>query len=590
VPEGLEESEIMASDAALAAALLAVDPTGLKGAVLRGRAGGGRESWLAAFRQLIPECGGLHRLPTHATDDRLLGGLDLTATLAAGRPLVERGILARADKGVLLIPSAERLAAATAAKIAGVMDTGEVRIERDGLAQRHATHFSVIALDEGIDDECVPGVLRDRLAFHLSLDEIGGVGDGPSFTPEDIANARARLPTIVLGDDAVEALCSVARAFGITSFNAPLLAVRAACCNAALHGGGETSDRDVAAAARLVLAPRALVIPSAAEEQQPETKEQPENDPSESQQDQEQRQPTESDLQEFVLAAAQAAIPPHLLARLLDRRSARTRGDAAKGAGATQQTVRRGRPAGTRRGTLRAGARLNVLETLRAAAPWQSLRASGRAQQTEGERRRIVVQPDDFRVRRLKEQRETVTMFVVDASGSTALHRLAEAKGAVELLLADCYVRRDQVALLAFGGRGAELLLPPTRSLTRARRRLADLPGGGGTPLAEALEQAGLLARAIKRRHQTPAVVLLTDGRPNICRDGSRGRDAAEADAIEAAATLRHDGVAALLIDTSPRGEPSAVRIAESIGAQYVPLPHADAQTVSTEVRARLGS
>ncbi len=586
MPEGPDCSEpTPAQDAALAAAMLAVDPIGLGGAVLRGRAGGVQENWLLGLRELVPDGLAIHRLPTHATDDRLLGGLDLTATLAAGRPIVERGILARANDGILLVPSAERLAATTAAKIIGAMDTGEVRIERDGLAQQHATRFSVIALDEGIEEEKVPAALRDRLAFHLSLDEIGYREETSDFTPQDIKDARARLSEIVWDDEAVGVLCKVALALGITSFNAPILAMRAATCSAALRGSA--SNHDMAIAARLVLAPRATVLPST-EDQEVQEQTQPERNEVEN--DREQRQPTDAELQDVVLAAAQAAIPPNLLARLLDRRSLRQRRDAAKGAGAEQQTVRRGRPAGTRRGNLRKGARLNVLETLRAAAPWQSLRTQSRPGSAPVSSRRIVVKPDDFRVRRLKEKRETVTVFVVDASGSTALHRLAEAKGAVELLLADCYVRRDQVALIAFGGRGTELLLPPTRSLTRARRRLADLPGGGGTPLADALEQAGVLAQAIKRRHQTPAVVLLTDGRPNLSRDGRRGREAAEADALDAAGVLRHDGVAALLIDTSPRGEQSALRIAEAVGAQYVALPHADAQAVSQEVRARLGS
>ncbi|MEM7397687.1 MAG: magnesium chelatase subunit D [Pseudomonadota bacterium] len=588
MPKGLNRLDETLRDAARAAALFAVDPIGLGGAVLRGRATGGREAWLELLRSLMPDNPPFHRLPTHATDDRLLGGLDLTATLSAGRPIVERGILAKSDQGIVLIPSAERLGAATAAKISGALDTGAVTIERDGLAKQHTTRFSVIALDEGIDDECAPGALRDRLALHLCLDELRCIGDVVNFSRDDITKARARLPDMSLADEAVEVLCSVARAFGIASFNAPLLAVRAACCNAALNG--EVSDQDIAIAARLVLAPRAILVPTQDDQETPDSPEPPEHEAEESEEDQDKHQPSDADLQEVILAAAQAAIPSDLLARLLNRRSARNRGDGAKGTGAERRTVRRGRPAGTRRGHLRSGARLNVLETLRAAAPWQTLRNRTRAPHDATGYRRIVVRPDDFRVRRLKEQRETVTMFVVDASGSTALSRLAEAKGAVELLLADCYVRRDHVALLAFRGRGAELLLPPTRSLTRARRRLADLPGGGGTPLAEALEQASLLAQSIKRRHQTPAVVLLTDGRPNISRDGKRGRDAAEADAIEAAAALRHHGVAALLIDTSPRGEASAERIADAIGAQYVPLPHADAQAVSMEVRARLGS
>ena len=105
----------------------------------------------------------------------------------------------------------------------------------------------------------------------------------------------------------------------------------------------------------------------------------------------------------------------------------------------------------------------------------------------------------------------------MDASGSSALHRLAEAKGAIELLLASCYVRRDRVALVAFRGQSAELLLPPTRSLVRAKRSLASLPGGGGTPLAAGIDVSLLLADAVQRRGGTPTIVLLTDGRANVC-------------------------------------------------------------------------
>lgn len=576
----------LAEDAALAAALLAIDAAGLGGAVLRGRTGGAGESWLGVLRDLMPDEGAVRRLPAHATDDRILGGLDLSATLSAGRPVVERGILAAADGCVLLIPSAERLPAATAAKVAAAMDTREVMIERDGLTQRHETRFSVIALDEGIDEETAPAALRDRLAFHLSLDAIGRREIRSDLTREDIAAAQGRLEGVALDDDAVEALCGVAAAFGVSCFNAVLLAVRAARCHAALHGRASPGSDDVVVAARLVLAPRATRLPQVDEE---EPQDVPEQEPAEPEAEPSQRPEGKSESQDIVVAAAQAAIPPDLLARLMTRRSSRARGEAQRGSGASQRTVRRGRPTGTKRGALRAGARLNVLETLRAAAPWQSLRAQARREQARDGRRRVEVRPDDFRVRRMKDRRETVTVFVVDASGSTALHRLAEAKGAVELLLADCYVRRDQVALFSFGGRGTELLLPPTRSLTRAKRCLADLPGGGGTPLAEALERAAHLAQAIKRKNQTPAVVLLTDGRPNLCRDGRHGREAAEADAVAAAATLRHDGIASLLIDTSTRPDRGPARIAEAMGAEYVPLPFADAQSVSAEVRVRLG-
>jgi magnesium chelatase subunit D len=175
-------------------------------------------------------------------------------------------------------------------------------------------------------------------------------------------------------------------------------------------------------------------------------------------------------------------------------------------------------------------------------------------------------------------------VFVVDASGSTALHRLGEAKGAVELLLADCYVRRDRVALIAFRGRGAELLLPPTRSLVRAKRCLAGLPGGGGTPLAAGIEAATALADALRRRGETPFLVFLSDGAANVARDGSHGRPHALADAESAAARLRETGVAAVVVDTSPRPGPLAERLAEAMQARYLPLPRADAAAVSRAV------
>lgn len=588
-----------AGDARLAAVLLAIDPTGLGGVALRGRAGGARETWLGLLREVLPAATRLRRLPVHITDDRLLGGLDLAATLAAGRPIVERGVLADTDGGLLLVPLAERMSPAVAARIAAAMDKGEVAMERDGLTQRLPTRFGVVALDEGIgDDEQPPAALLDRLACHISLDDMDGdIGTaeiGTNVSPEGVVRAKDRLCDVAVPAEAIEALCGVAVALGIASLNAPLLALKAARCVAALRGHATVDDEDVATAARLVLAPRATVIPMVQEQEEqepepPDEEQQDAPDPERPDDASEQTTPSDAALQEIVLAAARAAIPPGLLARLTGRQSPTSRNSAPGRAGQRQQMTRRGRPAGTRRGDLRGGERLNILETLRAAAPWQRLRSRIQPLHKSGPRR-IEVRADDFRIKRLKDRRETVTIFVVDASGSSALHRLAEAKGAVELLLADCYVRRDEVALLSFGGRGVELLLPPTRSLTRAKRCLAGLPGGGGTPLAEALEHAATLATAMKRKHQTPTIVVLTDGRPNIARDGSRGREAAAHDAMGAARALRDTGIAVLLIDTSQRVEAGAARFAEAMGAQYVPLPYADARMLSDEVKARIGS
>lgn len=296
-----------------------------------------------------------------------------------------------------------------------------------------------------------------------------------------------------------------------------------------------------------------------------------------------------------MLAAAHAAIPAGLLAGLKLGTGHRARGAAGR-SGAAQKSQSRGRPIGARRGEPRAGARLHLIETLRAAAPWQRLRRAQMGQAPSADpgtaagagpaAPRVLVRREDFHVARLRQRRQTTTVFVVDASGSAALNRLAEAKGAVELLLADCYVRRDRVAVLAFRGAGAELLLPPTRSLARAKRSLAALPGGGGTPLAAGLDAARQLADGIRRRGETPIVVLLTDGRANIARDGTPGRARAIDEAHAAARQLRMEAFTALLLDTSPQPEASARLLAQAMGATYLPLPYAGAQRLSQAVHA----
>lgn len=578
------------SDAALAAALFAVDPSGLGGIVVRARAGPVRDSWLAQLRALLPAGAAIRRLPLNTADNRLLGGLDLAATLRAGRPVAERGLLAETDGGVLILAMAERIAAATVARLSATLDSHEVLLERDGLAGRHPARIGVVALDEGIDDERPHPALLERLAFHVDLDGLDRVI--LAATPDAIAAARALLPRVAGGDAILSALSETALALGVASLRAEILALRVAGASAALAGRSRIEDGDAAVAARLVLAPRATRLPATAQADDPGPEPAPSEDPAPgdtspppAEGGDERDGSTTPDVGEVVLAAARAAIPPGLLSQL--QSTARFRGSKAPAgqAGASQQSPKRGRPAGVRRGEPRGGARLNVIETLRAAAPWQRLRARPDRSPAPGPAR-IEIRPDDFRITRFKQKSETTTIFAVDASGSLALSRLAEAKGAVELLLADCYVRRDQVALLAFRGAGVELLLPPTRSLVRAKRSLAGLPGGGATPLAAAIDAAVALGDQIRRRGQTPVIVFLTDGRANMARDGSGGRGRAEEEALSAARLARATGIRTLVVDAGPRPQPPARRLAAEMGALYLPLPLANAAALSDAVRA----
>ena len=548
------------ADAVWAATLLAVDPHALGGIVLRAAAGPVRDHWTGLLRALRDPQQPWRRMPSHIGDERLLGGLDLTATLQRGRPVAQRGLLAECDGGLLLLPMAERLSAATAARLAMVLDRGEICAEREGIAEAWPCRVGIVAFDEGRDDDpALPGALADRLAFHCDLSALGWghVGDA-THGAADVQAARALLPQVTLAEPIAMALCATALRMGVPSLRASLMALRAAWASAALHGRSEVTEEDARLAARLVLAPRATVAPPP-----------PEQEPGNGSETQA--------LEDRLIEATQAALPAGLLAALLNGEVARSAGRV----GALSRSPRGGRPVGSRAGTPRGGARLNLIDTLRAAAPWQRLRA---AEAPPGPQR-VQVRGSDLRIAQRQQRAATATLFVIDASGSSALHRLAEAKGAVNLLLAECYVRRDQVGVIAFRGRKAELLLPPTRSLVRAKRSLADLPGGGGTPLAAGLQAAALMAGQVRRAGAVPVLVLLTDGRANIALDGGPGRTRAEADALLMARQLRAQGFSALVVDTSPQPSAAAQALAQAMAASYRALPHAGAAELSAAVR-----
>ncbi len=580
-----DSDELSLPDWMVSAALFAVAPALLGGVNLRAAPGPTRDRWLSVLNNLLPDGAPVRKMPLQVTDDRLFGGLDLSATLSHGRPVVQCGLLAAADGGVVLLAMGERLPPELAARVATVMDTGEVVLERDGACARNPARFGIVVLDEGAGpDERPPPALRERCAFLIDLAEVTRAPVEGAFLPADIAAARAVLSQVTISRDMIGALCSAAVALGVASLRAPLFAANVARISAALHGQDSVDEDDVTLAARLVLAPRATRLPPQLDDPNdpplPETEEdqQPEDDDAA-------RDMPKGALEDMIIEAAMATLPPDILAAL--SAGLRQRGGIRHvgTAGSLRASVKRGRPAGTRRGEFRGGVRLDIVETLKAAAPWQPLRRRG----GENGQKRVEVRPSDFRIKRFKNHEESLTIFVVDASGSSALHRLAEAKGAVELLLAECYVRRDCVALLAFRGAGTELLLPPTRALARAKRSLSALPGGGGTPLASAIDAAGQLAVAARRRHQTPALVFLTDGQANISRDGSPGRTRAQEDAIVAARAVAQLGFKSLLIDTSPRSNPRAHEIAVSLGARYIALPDATAQGLERAVRSVLG-
>ncbi|MFB0613026.1 magnesium chelatase subunit D [Aurantiacibacter poecillastricola] len=543
-----------ASEALLALALLNLAPAKLGGAVLRG-GGPVRDELVERYRAMRPADAPWRRLPPLVEDDRLLGGIDIGASLAAGKAVHEKGLLAQASGGAILAPMAERMGAQLAGRLAQALDHGDF-------------DFTLLLLDDGLEaDERAPAALLDRVAFHCDLSGVRAL-ESMSWPGALPVEEVAPLPA-----DMLTSLAAAATALGIDSVRALLFAATTACAHAALHGRREAEKADLDTAARLVLAPRATQLPPSEAEEPPED---PAPSDAESGEDRETAQ-SDTPPEDQVLETALAAIPPDLLQALRDGTFARRA--KGSGSGAKSRSKLRGRPLGARPGLPRGGARLALVDTLRAAVPWQKLR----------ERRgsaSITVLREDLRVKRFEERATSVTIFCVDASGSAAMARLAEAKGAVERLLAQAYATRSEVALVAFRKTEASVLLPPTRSLTRARRALAQLPGGGGTPLATGIATAASLAATISARGATPFLVLLTDGSANIAADGTPGRPQAREDAEAAARGVARSGMASLVIDISPRPRPDAEALAKTMRARYLPLPLADSAALERAVTA----
>jgi magnesium chelatase subunit D len=494
----------------------------------------------------------MRRLPIGIDDEALIGGRDLAATLAGEAAQVRPGLLAQADGGLLMVSMAERMSDAVAARIASVMDTGELVIERDGAAARHVARFGLVLLDDGQGDECVPYRLAERLAFRFDLAEVR--------LPAEVAEPSRLRVSEQGAAEAIQALAGAALVLGIESSRAPMMALRAARGIAALDDRAQLDERDVSTAARLVLAHRATRMPSDSESQAPPPPPPPSNDG---------LLEVEDALDDVVLAAVTAALPPDVLAAIAAGAGRRT--SNGSGGGERRKSPMRGRPLGARAGLPRGGARLALIDTLRAAAPWQSMR--GVALASGGQ---IAIRRDDLRIKRFETRADATTIFAVDASGSAAVARLAEAKGAVELLLAEAYVKRTEVALISFRGDIAEVLLPPTRSLTRARRSLADLPGGGGTPLAAGIDAARQLGEAVKGKGRTPFVVLLSDGRGNVGSEHT----------MSAARAFGASGLGSVFVDISSRPRPEGAELAAAMRARYLPLPRADAARLRDAIRA----
>ncbi|MCS6988290.1 MAG: magnesium chelatase ATPase subunit D [Chloroherpetonaceae bacterium] len=599
----LSFTNVLGLELAKKALLLVAVDSSLGGVLIPATVGSGKSTLARAFARILPEGTPFVELPLNVTEDRLLGGLDLEVALATGKRVIEKGLLAKAHNGVLYVDSFNLLDSASEAHLIDAMSRGQVLVERDGASEAHDARFilvgtynpaegdvrkglldriGLIAPFEPTDDEKFRAEVVRRVDLKREADE-----DGDALLRGLILQAREALPRVEIRDEEISGLVQTALALGVEGNRADVFAVKAALASAALAGRLDVDEDDLKLAARLVLLPRATRIPEREETERRPPPPPAESPPSSSQNDsahnsnESSQEQTPDQIEELLLDAIEAELPENLmnLASSAKRRSkAGSRGEALN--------LRRGRYVRAEPGSLRKG-KLALVPTLIQAAPFQRLRQTSSRRSSP-----LVISKDDIRIKRFRDKAGTLFIFIVDASGSMALNRMQQAKGAVAKLLQEAYVHRDQVALIAFRGKRAETLLPPSQSVDRAKRALDVLPTGGGTPLASAMLLGLETAKQMRAKGISQTMlVFITDGRGNVALAPSE-TDASDKQKIAMeisalAQTIRAEGIDSVVIDTQTgylsRGE--AKRLAEQLGGRYVYLPNAKAEQIASAVK-----
>ncbi|MBL6840331.1 MAG: VWA domain-containing protein [Rhodobacteraceae bacterium] len=484
----------------------------------------------------------------------LVGGVDAVSSMSSGKLVKQPGLLEK--PGWFIQVMGEKLPLENQAVISKQIDEQKIG--------------PILIFDESRQDD--PDVLQkisDRLAFEIDLINVRHCDFKPAKpSPFDNENHQSHITR-----NQQEALALAAVKLGIYSIRPVIMAQNAAKALASLSCRDLVSDSDLELASTLVLSHRAIVIQSDEPDQTDDSLD--ENKATEKDEGNELNSEQTQLLKDMIIEAVKANLPDDLINEMKISKKELVK-TSKTGFGTKMRAKLRGRPKPSTNGRPNGHDRIEILATLRQAAPWQKMR---RRQQPD--RKGLIILPGDLQIQQFENKSERVIVFVVDASGSAAVARLAEAKGAVELMLANAYSKRDFVALIGFRDQFAQVLLEPTRSLVQAKKNLSSFAAGGGTPLASGLEKALKLAERSRQSSKTPIIAILTDGKANIDLKGKPGRNAAMDDAQKVAKIARETKISSIFIDVGRKSNPKLFDLAQIMDAQYVNLPRANAKDLS---------
>jgi magnesium chelatase subunit D len=581
-------------DLKLALLLHAVDPK-LGGVLIRGEKGSGKSTAARALATLLmppPNQVGdgapFVELPIGATEDRVIGTLDLEGALLEGRSRLRPGLLAAAHQGVLYVDEVNLLADHLVDVLIDAAAFGINRIERDGLTAEHPSRFVLVGSMNPEEGELRPQLLdrfglavevraprvpeqrtevvRRRLAFDADPD-----GFADRFAADEealraaIVDAAAILGDVVVPDDVLEMASRLCAELDAEGLRADLVLARGAAALAALDGRKEATADDVVRLAPLALAHRRrrgpLDAPGLSPEELADALERAEADPDVGQDgsgESEEQTTTRQDPRPPA-SGVSLGLKPQRPSSALGRRN---RGLADRG------------------GIVAARPSPEGVTDIALAATVQAAAARRAVATTTGP----LVERADLRQAVREARTANLVVLCVDASGSMGADRRMEAaKGAALSLLLDAYQRRDRIALVTFAGEEARVVLRPTGSVEVAQARLADLPTGGRTPLGPGLRAALEVARAAAHRDpdRRAVIVVVTDGR-------ATSPGAATGAALTAAAEIAAAGIEALVVDAES-GDVRlglARQLAETMGAHYTALPDLQAAALTRVVEA----